>query len=50
LADEGAVIGMARALGNWILGKKMVGQGVPEYGLIVVLFAIGIFGVLHAVI
>jgi hypothetical protein len=33
-----------------VLRDAMAGQGFPEYGLILVLFAIGIFGVLHVVL
>jgi hypothetical protein len=33
-----------------IAGRRVEGEGLPEYGLIAVLFAIGILGVLHVVI
>lgn len=41
---------MAARLVGWIAGDRVEGQGLTEYGLIAVLFAIGIIGVLRVVI
>jgi Flp pilus assembly pilin Flp len=41
---------MATRLVCWLAADRTEGQGIPEYGLIVALFAIGLLGILRVVL